>query len=384
MYFLIDMRPLAEQWPETGDFFSSELLHAFFRNFPSDIFILWTTGEHELPEHMLFDEYANTRVLHTKISSKDLHWYTDWFSAIEIDDMIETESMKQGMMPWTSRLEAAFFCSPRPMQNESNCFTVQFVNHFSPLHFAESIPKEIQKYYNQNSYTKALERASLVVVPSQFLVQECQYFCGVPLEKLYCASVGISKDIIPIQEITKEWENLPEKYFFVRVNDITESLIALKAFELLKARFPDNTWEMVIEEPYKGALYSLYERREKIHILAPLSPKNHEQVLAKASIFIDLSSYDPIGLSVLQSMRQETPILASNYGAIPEVCKTAAEYFDPTLATDLYRAIKEYIEQPEKQEKLKIAGRERSRDPQFFIDDIAIKIMEEIKKRKAG
>lgn len=382
MYIAIDMRPWAENLPEKGDFFSEELLHAFFRNHPSDIFILWTTGNHELPEHLLFDEYNNTRVLHTATSSHNISFYTDWFSGIEIDDMVETEAMKQGMMPWIERIGIAFFSSFQPWKTEENCFSVQMVNSLSFLHSSNTLGK----YYQSKNVRKIFSQANMVVVPSMFSLQECQYLTNIPTEKIFLSSIGISKEIIPTPHSSENdiWKSLPEHFFLVRAEDPSGAMVALKAFELFKTRFPESNWEMIIEEPTAGSLHFLYDKREKLHILAPLSQAHHQSVLQKAGVFIDTSQNDAIGFSVLQALRYEIPCIVSNFGALPEIASTNALFFDPTKSTELYTQMKLIIENPEMRQEMKEKGRIRSRDARFFIDDIAMAILDEAKKRKGA
>lgn len=384
MYFLIDMRPMVENWPEHGDFFSDDLLHALFRNHPSDVFLLWTTGETPLPESMYFDEYQNTRVIHTDITSDSIHWYTRWFSAIEVDDMVETQAMKEGMMPWAEKIGAILTCSPRPLLFQADCVMVQMVNHLSLLHFPEQYTALEKKYTQAKYYKKAFQKAHLVVVPSLFLLYECQTHCAVATEKLLPITRGIREDIIPPHAENPLWKDLPNEYFFVKTQSPSGALLALKSFELLKAKHPDLPWEMIIEENEKGALHMLYEHREKVHVLAPLENENHQYILSKASAFIDTSGYDPIGKDLLLAMRFEIPCIASTFGALPEISQGSTLMFDPTSATELYNAMENIITNASLRASLSEKAKNRSRDKQFFIDDRAIELINAIKDIKAS
>ncbi len=378
MFILIDMRPWAEDWTEKGNFFSVDFLHALFRNHPTDVFLLWTTGEKNLPEDMLFDEYQNTRILHTEIDSNNIITYIDWFDAVEIDDLVETDAMKQGIMPWLEKIEIAFFATPRPWKVEENCFSVMMVNGLSALHQNLS-----EKYLQKKYFQKALEKANMVVVPSLFSLQECQYVFGTETDRFFLSSTGLLKELIPTtSEENSFWKDLPEKFFFVKVEDETSAMIVIKAFELFKTRFPETTWKLVMEEREKGSLHFLYHHGKKVHILAPLLPEHHRTVLSKTSVFIDASKTDSVGHALLQAMRLEIPTIASSFGALHEVSGGASLFFDPTKATDLYAQMKKIVEDSTLQKDLKKKGKDRSWNARFFLDDIAMAVLDEAKKRK--
>jgi len=66
-----------------------------------------------------------------------------------------------------------------------------------------------------------------------------------------------------------------------------------------------------------------------------------------ADIFVFPSLYEGFGLPPLEAMACGCPVVASNRASIPEVCKDAALYFDPTKQTQLLEQIKRVLDDAE-------------------------------------
>ena len=76
--------------------------------------------------------------------------------------------------------------------------------------------------------------------------------------------------------------------------------------------------------------------------------------------FVYPSLAEGFGLPPLEAMACGLPVLTSNTTALPEVCSTAALYFDPTSSDELARAIKLLVDDQNLQQKLSHLGREQA------------------------
>jgi glycosyltransferase involved in cell wall biosynthesis len=76
---------------------------------------------------------------------------------------------------------------------------------------------------------------------------------------------------------------------------------------------------------------------------------------ARALVFPSL--YEGFGLPPLEAMSRGCPVIAARAAAIPEVCGSAAIYFDPSSVSDLVKVLQSFVADPRQAERLKRAGR---------------------------
>ena len=67
------------------------------------------------------------------------------------------------------------------------------------------------------------------------------------------------------------------------------------------------------------------------------------QLYSSARAFIYPSLYEGFGMSPLEAMAHGCPVVSSNSSSIPEVIGNAGEYFDPSDADDMRRAIEKVV-----------------------------------------
>ena len=79
----------------------------------------------------------------------------------------------------------------------------------------------------------------------------------------------------------------------------------------------------------------------------------------QASAFINPSVYEGFGLSPLEAMSNNCPVISSNTSTMPEVIGDAAEYFDPNQIEDIASAIKKVLYSPSRSNDLINRGQKR-------------------------
>lgn len=391
MHVLLDLRYFKKDIPSKGSFFCSDFLHALFRNHPDYIFYLWTTGLEELATIDRFEEYANVRRIHTEITSEKLHFLINFFGYPYIDDIVETLAMKNGHLAWVSKLDVAFFFTPYPILIEENCFHVQVTSNLNSIYYPEIYTNKSKSYHSLKYYKKSIVDADLNIFPSNYLKSDVmKKIPKLEEESTMVVPLGLTHDFQEIFEpdlsnydFFKKL-NLLENFIFVKAGN--ESLKhMIKAFELIKIKFQDAKWNMLIEEPYENSLSFEYFD-SSIKIVSPLSSENRKFILSKAHITVLLSLYDTEGEVFLQSIRCGTPVLSSGYGSFFEYTIDKSMIFDPNSYYDIFKLLTLFIENKPLYDEIKKKGKEKSSEKQFCWDDNAILIMqhiaEELEKRE--
>jgi glycosyltransferase involved in cell wall biosynthesis len=75
-----------------------------------------------------------------------------------------------------------------------------------------------------------------------------------------------------------------------------------------------------------------------------------------ASAFIFPSLYEGFGTPPLEAMAHGSPVACSSAGSLPEVCGTAALFFDPLQVDSIADALENILEDSALRERLKEAG----------------------------
>ncbi len=405
MHILLDARPFfSENFPKEK-MYSEDLFQALFRNFPSDIFYIWTVGEKRKKNFFSFslEQYPNVKHVHTHASESRIDFMMRNFGYPKIDDIAETEAMKKGMLPWIGKFEAAVFFAPYPSPVEDNCLKVCCINDFSELHFPEYFSGDEKSLYSKSAYKKELGSADLILTPSYFVKNDVKKTFGVEEEKIYVMGSGIleviqasNDDILKTkeeraaekklqEEEEKKIENLPEEFFFARgiFSQLNNFDALIKAYTLFCARFgAEKSWKLVIEEEKLNSLNELKSDESPFVIIPPLSDEERIEVLEKAKAFLYPSMYDGVGKPVLEAMRCGCPVASSTFGALPEVYENVAIPFDPTSHLSILRAMKKLFLEKEIREKLSEAGKELSYDSKFLWDDIAERFMHKLQEKR--
>ncbi len=82
--------------------------------------------------------------------------------------------------------------------------------------------------------------------------------------------------------------------------------------------------------------------------------------MRRASVFVFPSRYEGFGLPPLEAMRLGVPVVASNAGALPEVCADAALLVPPDDTAGLAEALRRLWVSPDERQRLVAAGARRA------------------------
>lgn len=101
---------------------------------------------------------------------------------------------------------------------------------------------------------------------------------------------------------------------------------------------------------------------ERVHFLGPVDDAALRKRVAGACALVFPSFYEGFGLPALEAMAAGCPVIASNAGALPEVCGSVARYFDPHSVAALAAALLAQAHMPAEARQNQVRqGRERAR-----------------------
>lgn len=99
---------------------------------------------------------------------------------------------------------------------------------------------------------------------------------------------------------------------------------------------------------------------DRVHILGYLPYEQLPRIYSMARLLVFPSLFEGFGMPVLEAMACGCPVLCSNVTSLPEVAGDAAEYFDPSSADDLLRAIQATWSNETGRAKLRAEGLKRA------------------------
>lgn len=203
-------------------------------------------------------------------------------------------------------------------------------------------------------------RARAVIVPSQFAANEVSELLGV--NNIVVIPNGVDAAFRDAQALdASAWEamGLPER-FVLHAAGATQrkNLQGLSdAWRLLAPNEPDVGLVLVGPgDPRREAAFSGLDR---VRILDYLPPERVARLMASAELVVVPSAYEGFGLPALEAMAVGTPVVASDRGALPEVCSDAAVLVPPT-PEGLARGLRSALNDGDLRSACVIRGKERA------------------------
>ncbi len=132
----------------------------------------------------------------------------------------------------------------------------------------------------------------------------------------------------------------------------------IQAFALLAPTIPHQL-VLAGHVPMDGAIRQAIADQNltgRVQLTGWLPRKEVEDLLAKADAFVFPSMYEGFGLPVLEAQAQDTMVICSNKGALPEVAGEGAAFFNPESPQDMAETIRLCLFDPVLRQRLRQAG----------------------------
>ena len=215
--------------------------------------------------------------------------------------------------------------------------------------------------------------ADVVVTVSEFSKRELVRFMGISPEKvrvIYEAADVLFAQPLPVDHIRQILVKygIPQRFvLFVGGFDKRKNVATLlKAFTELKKGHPDVALVLVgiggdIDGCRTQSIAAGLQDRKDVFFLHRLPDTELAALYRAASLFTTLSWHEGFCLPVVEAMTCGTPVLASSFGAIPEVLEGAGWLVDPRNLEEIVVGLRTMLEREDVREELKARSLLRAR-----------------------
>jgi len=245
------------------------------------------------------------------------------------------------------------------------------IHDLSFVRMPELIEKKNLQFLNR-WIPYSLERASRILVVSEFTKTELMALYSVPEEKIVVAPNGVSSEFVPITDeqelnLVKAKYQLPASFLLaVGTLEPRKNLsLIIEALSILKEQ-KNKVPPLVLVGPpgwnqEVNRLKQLVQEKglqESVRFLYYVAREDMAAIYSAAKMLLFPSLYEGFGLPVLEAFACATPVISTNAASLPEVTGDAALLLAPNDPQEWSRAIETLWEEPTKQKQMFLKGLE--------------------------
>lgn len=266
------------------------------------------------------------------------------FNSIVIDEPVNSLKSIFKIRKIVSTLEPDIYFSPCYSFLElfiTNCQKISVIHDIIPVLFPELFKKASLKFKlffcNKNIQKLFTSKIDKIIAVSESTKKDLNKVLNVPLTKVTVITEGFdfSESITDSDFIKTKYKLEQEFFLFVGRHEIYKNIHTLiKTYSKLSNKIK-NQYKLVIIGKYnENTIYFEnlaidLKEAENICFLNLVEFNELPAFYKKAKLLIHLSLYEGFGLTLLESMSQGTPVIASNTSSIPEVVGSAGVLVNP-------------------------------------------------------
>jgi glycosyltransferase involved in cell wall biosynthesis len=239
--------------------------------------------------------------------------------------------------------------------------------HFYPGKKANRLKHFLYKKIIQN----AAKKSTHIFAVSENTKKDIIEHLGTPSEKISVTHNGVSSQFQPEKDIEKlkkfrKKHQLPEKYFlYTGVMRCHKNILGLvRAYAAFLSQNPPERIDLVLAGP-KDPLYTPEIESEikklkisdRVHLTGFFPESEFQNLFTASHAFIFPSFYEGFGIPPLEAMQCDIPVACADTSSLPEICGSAALFFDPHDKTSIVHALQKIAFDPTLRRQLIVKGR---------------------------
>ncbi|MGB1041356.1 MAG: glycosyltransferase family 4 protein [Flavobacteriales bacterium] len=256
---------------------------------------------------------------------------------------------------------------------------VPVIHDLSFVHHPEDLPFWNKKYVNY-FFPKFAKKASKIVTVSEYSKQDIVKSFDIDENKITVAHNGIGDFFSPVskqkQETTRSKFTEGKAYFlFVSALHPRKNIVNLfKAFDLFKKETKSEVKLLMVGEKYwwNNEMKQGFEEltyKNDIVFTGHIQPDELNAIYSSGLALTYVSYFEGFGIPLVEAMKCELPIIASNATSLPEVGGEAAIYVNPFSIEDIKNGMKRVFTDDSLRQELIENGKQRAK--QFSWDKTA-------------
>ncbi len=239
--------------------------------------------------------------------------------------------------------------------------TVHDVYHLAML---KGIGNLTKRFYARRMFGRLTRQADALICVSQFTQKELFRLTDAKPERTKVISNGVDEAWFKVKK-GKRPHDRPYLLFVGNVKPNKNLSSLLNAFDLIKGKIPHDLMVVGKKEGFITGDPSVLEKAEKmggrVRFTGTVDQARLGQYYAHADLLVFPSLYEGFGLPPLEAMACGCPAVVSRAASLPEVCGSAAEYFDPLNVDEMVRKITEVLRNKKLRTRMIALGKQQAR-----------------------
>lgn len=220
---------------------------------------------------------------------------------------------------------------------------------------------------------RSIKMASHVITEAHSGKQAMVEHYGVAETKISVISAGPGRAAKPVtrdaaRTMLVEMGHAADRPYVLAVGNLQPRKNLVRLIEAFRTAVSHgHDFELVIVGPPHYRASDAFEAAallgERVHFTGYVSDDQLAAWYECASAFVFPSLYEGFGLPAIEAMAHGVPVACSDAGALPEVCGSAALYFDPLSVDSIVATLERIVSDRDLRETLSKRGRDRA--PEF-------------------
>jgi glycosyltransferase involved in cell wall biosynthesis len=254
-----------------------------------------------------------------------------------------------------------------PLHTETPTVTV--IHDINFVHRPGDLPWVVRKYYRYY-FPKFAQEASRIATVSEYSRRDIINQFDVPEEKVDLAYNGVNEKYHPLTDqqselVRKEFTGGAPYFVFVgSIHPRKNITNLLKAFQLFKEENRDDFKMVLVGEKFfltKTMEEQLTRMKNKQDVIftGRISPDRLNDLLGAAWAMTFVPYFEGFGIPILEAMKCDIPVIASNVTSLPEIAGDAALFASPDSPGSIRDGMIRIVHEEGLREALVEKGRER-------------------------